>query len=92
MRGRIVRPSPALRGGGAEHLLDIFATLPGNEIDLRLGHGDKEKHVAAQQLHRTVDDLGPHGCLSEIGNPENQRATWLQPAHQSGRPQMVCFT
>src|SRR5271157_1331751 len=78
-----------LCGGGAEHLLNVFGPGLGDELHLRLGHGDKQENVAAEQLHSAVDDLGAHGGLSQVGDPQNQRAAGLQAVEYGGSAQMV---
>ena len=58
-------------------------------IHFGLRHGDEEQHMAAQQLHRTVDDFGAHGGFGQVGDPENQRAARLQAADGGRSAQVV---
>ena len=80
-----------LCGGGAEHLLDIFGTSLGDGLDLRLGHGDKQKYVAAEKLHGAVDDFRAHGGFSEVGDPEDEGAAGLEAVEGGGGAEVVGF-
>ena len=57
-------------------------------LHVRLRHGDKQQHVAMQQLHRAVDHLRPHRGFGQVGDPQNQRPPRL-PAVQRGRGAQV---
>ena len=47
--------------------------------------------MAAQQLHRAINDLRTHGGFGQVGDPEDQRASRLQAVENSGGAQVVGF-
>ncbi len=69
---------------------DGFAGL-GDGLDLRLGHGDEEQHVAAQQLQRAVNHFGAHGGFCQVGDPQDQGTPRLQAVQHGRGAQMVCL-
>ncbi len=58
----------------------VYGRLP---LDLGLRDHDEQEKVAGQELARGVHDLGSHGGLGEIGNPDHQSALLLE-REQSG--------
>jgi len=78
-----------LGGGGAEHLVDVFGAGLGDEVDFRLGHGDKKQDMTAEELDGTVDDLRAHGGFGEVGDPEDKGATGLEAIEDGGGAKVV---
>ena len=84
--------SHLLGGGGAEHLFDGGGDLGGDGGDFGLSHGDEENDVAMEELGGAVDNLGAHGGLGEVGDPENQSPAGLDAAEDGGGAEVVSFT
>ena len=81
-----------LSGRGAEHLVDGVGTGKGDRFDFRLGHGDEEQDVPAEQLDSAVDHFGAHGRFGQIGDPENERAARLEAVEGGGGAEVIGFS